>query len=90
MRRKRTVGILIGVTAMIVAIAGVLAYERAYVRNTPEEMISRLEGVLGDEYEKQSMTELAATVTYEKEGGKIKFVIMYCGLLILKRTRRKS
>lgn len=72
MRRKRTVGILIGVIATIVPIAGVLAYKRAYVRNTPEEMISRLEGVLGDEYEKQSMTELAATVTYEKEEGEDK------------------
>ena len=69
MRRKRMIGILVGVIAVIVAVVGVLAYKRAHVRNAPEEMISKVEGVLGNEYKKQFMTELVATVTYEREDG---------------------
>lgn len=69
MCRKRMVGILVGVIMVIVAVAGVLAYKRARVRNTPEGVITKIEGVLGEEYTKQSMTELAATVTYAREDG---------------------
>lgn len=69
MRRKNMIGILVGVIAVIVAVVGVLARKRAHVRNTPEEMISKVEGVLDKEYKKQSMTELVTTVTYEREDG---------------------
>ena len=35
----------------------------------PEEMLGRIENALGDEYKKQSMTELVATIQYGDNDG---------------------
>lgn len=44
---------------------------------TPEEMISRIENALGDEYKKQLTTELVGTLRYaDKEGNEIKYHIL--------------
>lgn len=69
MYTKRIIGILAGIIAVIIAMLGVLVHKRAHIRNMPEEIISKVEGVLKNEYKKQSMTELAATITYKKENG---------------------
>lgn len=43
----------------------------------PEEMIHRIEKAMGDDYKKQAMTELVATLCYgDKEGNEIKYHIL--------------
>ena len=43
----------------------------------PEEMLGRIENALGDEYKKQSMTELVATLKYgDEEGNEINYYIL--------------
>ena len=43
----------------------------------PEGMLGRIENALGDEYKKQSMTELVATLKYgDEEGNEINYYIL--------------
>lgn len=62
MQRKKMILLISALVICLVVAFGVSAYRNA--NTDPEEMISKIEAVLGDEYKKQSMTELAATLTY--------------------------
>ena len=64
MLKKKTMGILACLTVICTATAGVLIY-RNPKKSTLEEDILKVEDVLGDQYKKQSVTTLAATLTYE-------------------------
>ena len=64
MRRKKIIILMSVLVICLVIVFGVSAYRNANTDPDPEEMISKIEAAWGDEYKKQSMTELAATLTY--------------------------
>lgn len=64
MQRKKIIILMSVLVICLVIVFGVSAYRNANTDPDPEEMISKIEAALGDEYKKQSMTELAATLTY--------------------------
>lgn len=66
MRVKRGI-CFFGMFVIFVAVIGVLVYRSRSIKNTSEEMISKIEDALGEEYRRQSMTEVAATFIYEKQ-----------------------
>ena len=67
MLKKKTMGILACLTVICTATAGVLIYRNPNKKSTLEEDILKVEDVLGDQYKKQSVTTLAATLTYGDE-----------------------
>lgn len=64
MRNRKITGILICFIMICVVIAGVLMYRNSKKRNTLEEDLLKIEEALGDDYQKQSVTTIAATLTY--------------------------
>lgn len=63
---------------MFAAVMGVLVYRNRNSPNTSEEAISKVEDVLGEEYQRRSMTEIVATFVYEKqnEADRIHYYVM--------------
>lgn len=78
MKKAKIIGTLFCLVAILVIIMGTWVYTKEKPRNTSEEMVSKVEDVLSDEYKKQSMTKIAATITYENEssGDKIYYYII--------------
>lgn len=64
MQRKKIILLISGLVIYLAVIFGVSTCKHANAEPSPEEMISKIEAALGDGYEKQSKTELAATLTY--------------------------
>lgn len=64
MSRKRWIALIVFVAVCIVVAIGIAVTQHKKAEPTPDEMISRLEDALGDEYKKQRVTELAATMVY--------------------------
>lgn len=64
MSRKRWIALIAFVAVCIVVVIGIAVVQHKKAEPTPDEMISRLEDALGDDYKKQSVTELAATMVY--------------------------
>lgn len=64
MKRKKLV-ILIFVAVVLLSVAvGIVVNRKKSEESSPDEMLSRVEDALGDDYKKQFKTELAATMTY--------------------------
>lgn len=77
MTRKKLFGtagiIIICVVAILIFISG----SRTAKADDAYEMLERVERALGDEYKKQSMTELVATLRYgDEEGNTINYYIL--------------
>lgn len=66
MRVKRGI-CFFGMFVMFAAVMGVLVYRNRNSPNTSEEAISKVEDVLGEEYQRRSLTEIVATFVYEKQ-----------------------
>ncbi len=64
MKRKKVIAIIAAVVVCFAVIIGVVICKQKPAEPTPDEMVSRLEAALGDEYKKQLKTELAATMIY--------------------------
>lgn len=64
MPRKKMILLISALVICLVVAFGVSVCRNANIDLNPDEMISKIEAALGDEYKKQSMTELAATLTY--------------------------
>lgn len=74
MKKKHIIGFVILCLACfgIGALIGTVAQE-----DTPEEVLARIESALGDEFKKQTMTEVAATIQYsDGEGNEINYHIL--------------
>ncbi len=70
-----------GIAAVIIVCVLVLLFltvgRQTAKEDDANEMIERIENALGEEYKKQSMTELAATIQYgDKEGHTINYYIL--------------
>lgn len=64
---------------LIIGLAGIAfaVAKSASDKDTPEDVINRLEQALGDEYKKQMQTELAGTMVYaDGDGNEIKYHIL--------------
>lgn len=76
MRKK----IIIAVVLVCVLVSGIIFGVSSWKKSnetTPDEMIARLESALGDEFKKQTMTEVAGTIRYaDKEGNEINYHIL--------------
>lgn len=70
MSRKKWIILIAVVAVCIVAAIGIAVTKHKKAGPTPDEMVSRLEDALGDEYKKQLKTELAATMIYEDQNNK--------------------
>lgn len=64
MSKKKWIVLIVFVAVCIVVAIGIAVAQHKKAEPTPDEMISRLEDALGDDYKKQSVTELAATMVY--------------------------
>lgn len=64
MQRKKGVLLILGLVICLTFLFGVSIYKSTHNKQNSDEMISRIEAVLGDKYKKQSMTELAATLIF--------------------------
>lgn len=67
LKKRKIVGILGCLIVICATITGVLGYRNSNRKSTLEEDIQKIEDALGDKYEKQSVTTLAATLTYGNE-----------------------
>ena len=67
MRKRRIIGTLACLIVIFVSLAGVMIYRNSNRKSTLEEDILKIEEALGDQYEKQSETTLAATLTHGNE-----------------------
>ncbi len=70
MLKKKTIGVLVCLSVICTATAGVLIYRNPNKKSTLEEDILKVEEALGDEYKKQSEAMLAATLTYGSKDDK--------------------
>lgn len=64
MKKKKLIILFSAVVVCLAVVIGVVVHNQKSAEPTPEEMIERLEAALGDDYKKQLVTELAATMTY--------------------------
>ncbi len=62
-RKKIGLGVVIVVSILALVFLGI-RIRTSKTADDPHEMVERIENALGDEYKKQSMTELAATLQY--------------------------
>ena len=67
LKKKKIIGILVCLIVICATITGVLGYRNSNRKSTLEEDILKTEDALGDKYKKQSITTLAATLTYGNE-----------------------
>lgn len=62
--KKRRIAVAISVVLLLVAAAFIIIYVSSEKDITPQEMMLRIDEALGDEYKKQTLTEVAATLVY--------------------------
>ena len=72
MRKRRITGTLACLIVIFASLAGVMIYRNSNRKSTLEEDILKIEDAIGDEYKKQSVTTLAATLTYGNEDNETK------------------
>ena len=75
MTKKKKFGLVAGI--VVICILSVIVFKKGNRTPSPREdayeMLGRIEAVFGDEYKKQSMTELVATIQYgDNDGNGIK------------------
>lgn len=61
---KKKIAIVISVVLLLVAAAFIIARINSEKDVTPQEMMLSIEEALGDEYKKQTLTEVVATLVY--------------------------
>lgn len=61
---KKKIAIVISVALLLVAAAFIIARINSEKDVTPQEMMLSIEEALGDEYKKQTLTEVVATLVY--------------------------
>lgn len=66
---RRQIIIISLLCCCLIAAIFILARMKSQSESDPYEMMEKIENALGDDYQKQSMTELAATITYGNEDG---------------------
>ncbi len=78
MKRKILFSVLTVFIVACLAGVGLTIVKRAVSQaDTPDDVIKRLEEALGDEYKKQTKTELAGTIVYaDDKGNEIKYHIL--------------
>lgn len=64
MGRKNIRTIAVILLLCIVALLAICAYKNKSAKLKPDEVIGKIETALGEDFKKQSMTELAATMVY--------------------------
>lgn len=79
MTKKRKIGLVAGI--VMICILFLIFVTARNKTSSPAgdayEMMERIEAALGDEYKKQSMTELVATLRYgDKEGNTVNYYIL--------------
>ena len=68
MNKKKIIGLAGAVVVCILVFVFIVIRGKSpNPAENPEEMLGRIENALGDEYKKQSMTELVATLKYGDE-----------------------
>ena len=78
MNKKKIIGLAGAVVVCILVFVFIVIRGKSpNPAENPEEMLGRIENALGDEYKKQSMTELVATLKYgDEEGNEINYYIL--------------
>lgn len=77
MTKKKLLGIVGIMVVCAVIILIFVSESRSAEANDTHEMLERIERALGDEYKKQSMTELVATLQYgDEDGNTINYYIL--------------
>lgn len=71
MQRKQKLILLFCFVVFLGIVLGIFVGRKEHAEPNPTEMISKVEAALGDEYKKQFMTELAATLTYVDENNEV-------------------
>ena len=71
MQRKQKLILLFFFVVFLGIVLGIFVGRKEHAEPNPTEMISKVESALGDEYKKQFMTELAATLTYVDENNEV-------------------
>lgn len=64
MSKKRVILIVCCVAVCCAAVFGISQYKKAKAESLPDEVIAKIEEAMGDDFKKQSMTELVATLEY--------------------------
>ena len=64
MSKKRVILIVYCVAVCFAAVFGISQYKKAKAESLPDEVIAKIEKAMGDDFKKQSMTELVATLEY--------------------------
>lgn len=64
MKWKKRIAIIAAALVCFAVVICVTLWKQKPAEPTPDEMVSRIEDALGEEYNKQLVTELAATMTY--------------------------
>lgn len=89
MNKKKIIGLAGAVVVCILVFVFIVIRGKSpNPAENPEEMLGRIENALGDEYKKQSMTELVATLKYGDEEG-MRSTITYSKPPIMKPILRK-
>lgn len=70
MQRKKSVLLIFELVICLTLLFEASVYKNIHNTSNPDEMISRIEEALSDEYKKQSMTKLAATLIYKDKTNK--------------------
>lgn len=77
MTRKKRFGIAAIIIVCVLTFLFLTVDRKTAKEDDENEMMERIENALGEEYKKQSMTELAATIQYgDKEGHTINYYIL--------------
>lgn len=78
MNKKKIIGLAGAVVVCILVFVFIVIRGKSpNPAENPEEMLGRIENALGDEYKKQSMTELVATIQYgDNDGNTINYYIL--------------
>ncbi len=81
MNMKKKIIIVVGVfllcLASVIGICFSVTKQDTVPANDPEEIMARIDAALGDEYKKQTMTELVATLQYgDDDGNTINYYIL--------------
>lgn len=89
MNKKKIIGLAGAVVVCILVFVFIVIRGKSpNPAENPEEMLGRIENALGDEYKKQSMTELVATLKYGDEEA-MRSTITYSKPPIMKPILRK-
>lgn len=64
MKKRKTTLVALSLIICLLTAFGMFWFKNKEIESNPEKVILKIEEALGDEYEKQSVTELAATLVY--------------------------